>query len=192
MQDDSEELEWLIVDVNVGHLFVDALNLFEADCADHVAWVIFFQLILSLAISRYQLLDDLAVLDLSSIGKANELLERVIKSEGLEEVIEEETVRYFGLFSKFTSLIVIIFRQDLAIHAFMNVILRIYLVAQAKQPLNSTENVDSNAISIHILIEGINKVDDIIRVYLARLKEHLESFSEEIGLDILVDHLNIC
>lgn len=192
MQDDSEELEWLIVDVNIRHFLVDALYLLEADCADHVAWVIFFQLILSLAISCYQLLDDLAVLDLSSIGEANELLERVIKSEGLEEVIEEESVRYFGLFSEFTSLVVIIFRQDLTIHAFMNVILSIYLVAQAKQPLYSTENVNSNAISIHILIEGIHKVDDIIRVDLAWLEEHLESFSEEIGLDILVDHLDIC
>lgn len=192
MQDDSEKLEWLIVDINVGHFLVDALNLLEANCADHVTCVIFLQLILSLAVSCYKLLNDLTILDLSSIGEANELLERVIKPESLEEMVEEESIRYFRLFSEFTSLIVIIFRQYFAIHTFMYVILRIYLITQAKQPLNSTENVDSNAIRIYILIEWIHKVNDIIRVNLARLEEHLEPFSEKVGLDILVDHLDIC
>lgn len=40
MHDDSEELEWLIVDVNVGHFLIDALDLLEADSAYHIAWVI--------------------------------------------------------------------------------------------------------------------------------------------------------
>lgn len=137
-------------------------------------------------------MDNLTVFNLGRVSKADELLEWVVKLESFEEVVEEKSVRNFSLFPEFTSLIVIIFRQDLAIHTFMYIILRINLVTQAKQSLNSTENVDSYAIGIHIFIEGIDEVNDIIREDFAWLKEHLESFSEEVWLDILVDHLNVC
>lgn len=74
----------------------------------------------------------------------------------------------------------------------MYVILSINLITETKQSLNSTENINSNAISIYIFIEGIDEVNDIIWEDLAGLQEHLESFSEEVGLNIFVDHLDIC
>jgi hypothetical protein len=77
-------------------------------------------------------------------------------------VEEEESVRNFSLLSQFSRLIIVVFGQDLSIHALVDVIPGISLIAQPQQSLDCAENVDSDVLGKGVLGERVQKLNNIV------------------------------
>lgn len=129
------------MNINTWQFLMNSFSLLELNLTSIGTLVILSDSILAFAVACDQFLDYLTITNFRCICKFYELLIRIVKLKGLEEIIKEVTKWNFCLLSEFTSNNVLIFRENFSIHAFINIFFGIYFITQPEKTLYRLENI---------------------------------------------------
>ncbi len=86
---------------------------------------------------------------------------------------------------------VLTLRQNLLVQRLLNVLTSVHLVSQLQQTLYRRKHLQTNLVSLNLLVKLVQKTNHVLRSHQVGLQKQLETLTEETHLQLLVDLLHL-
>lgn len=86
---------------------------------------------------------------------------------------------------------VLTLRQNLLVQRLLNVLTSVHLVSQLQQTLYRRKHLQTNLVSLNLLVKLVQKTNHVLRSHQVGLQKQLETLTEETHLQLIVDLLHL-